>query len=153
MTYRQLDVQASLAATSGHWTGVLGGESGTTLEGEAPLERRFCLGGLGRLSGLEQDEAVGQHDLLLRALLYYRVVDFQLLPVYAGLSAEYGNVFPSRSAIGLEDGIAAGSVFLGADTLLGPLCLAYGRAEGGRGNYYLALGQPLGSRRPGFQFR
>jgi len=44
-------------------------------------------------------------------------------------------------------------VFLGAETLFGPLCIAYGRAEGGRGNYYLTLGQPLGSRRPGFQFR
>lgn len=152
-TYRQLDVQASLAATSGRWTVALGGESGTTLAGRAPLERRFCLGGLGRLSGLEQDEAVGQNDLLLRALLYHRVVRFQLLPVYAGLSAEFGNVFASRSAIGLEGGIAAGSLFLGADTLLGPLCLAYGRGEGGRSNYYLTLGQPLGSRRPGFQFR
>ena len=152
-TYRQMDVVASVAATRGHWTGVLGGESGTTLQGDAPLERRFCLGGLGRLSGLEQDESVGQNDLLLRTFLYYRVVDFQLLPVYAGCSAEYGNVFQSRSAIGLEDGIAAGSVFLGAETLFGPLCLAYGRAEGGRGNYYLTLGQPLGSRRLGFQFR
>jgi NTE family protein len=153
VTYRQATVDASVAATRGHWTGVLGGESGTTLQGDAPLERRFCQGGLGRLSGLEQDELIGQHDLLLRALLYYRIVDFQLLPVYAGMSAEYGNVFLSRSAIGLEDGIVAGSVFLGADTIFGPLCLAYGRAEGGRGNYYLTLGQPLGSRRPGFQFR
>jgi NTE family protein len=153
VTYRQANVEASVAATRGHWTGVLGGESGTTLHGNAPLERRFSLGGLGRLSGLEQDELIGQHELLLRALLYRRVVDFQLLPVYAGISAEYGNVFQSRSAIGLKDGIAAGSVFLGADTLIGPLCLAYGRAEGDRGNYYLTLGQPLGSRRPGFQFR
>jgi NTE family protein len=80
-------------------------------------------------------------------------VDFQLLPVYAGLSAEYGNAFQSRSAIGLGDGIAAGSVFLGADTLFGPLCLAFGLADGGRDNYYLTLGQPLGSRRPGFRLR
>jgi NTE family protein len=153
VTYRQADVEASVASTRGHWTVVMGGESGTTLQGDAPLERRFCLGGLGRLSGLEQDEWVGQHELLLRALLHYRLVDFQLLPVYAGLSVEYGNVFQSRSAIGLGGGVAAGSVFLGADTLFGPLCFAYGRAECGRGNYYLTLGQPLGSRRPGFQFR
>jgi NTE family protein len=153
VTYRQANVEAGVAATRGRFTGVLGGESGTTLQGSAPLERRFCLGGLGRLSGLEQDELIGQHELLLRALLYHRVVDFDPLPVYAGLSAEYGNVFQSRSVIGLREGIAAGSAFLGADTPLGPLCLAYGRADGGRGNYYLTLGQPLGSRRPGFRFR
>jgi NTE family protein len=153
VTYRQADIEASVAATRGRFTGVLGGESGTTLQGAAPLERRFFLGGLGRLSGLEQDELVGQNALLLRALLHRRMVDFQLLPVYAGLSAEYGSVFEARSKIALANGIVAGSVFLGADTPLGPFCLAFGLAEAGRTNYYMTLGQLLGGRRPGFQVR
>jgi NTE family protein len=67
-----------------------------------------------------------------------------------GLSGENGNVFQSRAAIDLADGIAAGSLFLGCDTFLGPLCIAYGRTDGGRSNYYLTLGQSLGGRRPGF---
>jgi hypothetical protein len=73
--------------------------------------------------------------------------------VYLGLLGEYGNVFPSRSEVRLDDGIPSGGLFLGVDTLLGPLCIAYARAEGGRANYHLTLGQPLGGRRPGFRPR
>jgi hypothetical protein len=39
------------------------------------------------------------------------------------------------------------------DTVVGPLCVAYGRAEGDRGNYYLTLGQPLGGGRSGLRAR
>ncbi len=148
--YRQALAEGIAAATRGDWTGNVGGMLGTTEYGEAPLEHRFTLGGLGRLSGLQQDELVGQQALLVRAFLYRRLAHIQLLPVYGGISGEYGNVFQSRSAIGLADGILSGGAFLGLDTVIGPLCLAYGRAEGGRGNYYLTLGQPLGGRRPGF---
>jgi NTE family protein len=147
-TYGQGSVEGLAAATRGRVTGAFGGSFGTTRDGDAPLEKLFLLGGLGRLSGLEQDERVGPHALLLRAMLYARISRFELLPVYAGVTGEYGDVFATRSAIGLVEGIAAGSVFLGVDTLLGPVCLAYAWAEGGRSNYYFTLGQPLGGRRP-----
>jgi NTE family protein len=122
-----------------------------TMRDNAPLERRFCLGGLGQLSGLEQDERIGQQALLLRTMLYQRLGRLPALPAYAGVSGEYGNVFASRSSIDLAHGISAGNVFIGLDTMFGPLCLAYGRADGGRSNYYFTLGQPLGGHRPGFR--
>ena len=37
----------------------------------------------------------------------------------------------------------AGSLFLGADTLLGPLYFSYGMADGGNHSFYLSLGLPL----------
>lgn len=151
--YEQAEVEGSLAGTLGRWTGQVGATFATTRDDDAPLERQFTLGGLARLSGLEQDELVGQHAALARFMGYLRVAEFALLPVYAGFSAEYGNVFRSRSEIGLDDGIAAGSVFIGMDTAVGPLCAAYGRAEGGRGNYFLTLGQPLGGGRAGLRGR
>ena len=58
-------------------------------------------------AALQEDELLGQHAVLAQAFLYRRLVDFELLPLYAGLSAEFGNVFPTRSAIRLSDGIAA----------------------------------------------
>jgi NTE family protein len=151
--YEQAWLEGQVAGTHRRNTAVLGGSFGTSRRSDAPIESRFRLGGLGQLSGLEQDERVGQHAALARAMLYRRVSDFELLPVYVGIAAEYGNVFASRSAIRLHDGLAAGSVFVGMDTPLGPLCAAYGRAEGDRGNYYLTLGQPLGGARPGFRLR
>jgi NTE family protein len=151
--YEQGLAEGSLARTIGRYTGALGATFGTTRRSNAPFESRFRLGGLLELSGLQQDELSGQHALLLHGLLYRRVADFQVLPIYAGVSGEWGNVFQSRSEISLDRGIAAGSVFLGLDTLLGPLCIAYGLDEGGRSNYYFTLGQPLGDRRPGFRAR
>ena len=149
--YEQWDAEASAAATRGGFTGSLGGLFGTTLRSNAPFERRFCLGGPEQLAGFVQDERIGQHALLLRGMLYRRLGQLPVLPVYAGISGEYGNVFESRASVDLTDGIAAGSVFLGLDTLIGPLCLAYGHAEGGREKYYFTLGQPLGGHRAGFR--
>jgi NTE family protein len=149
--YEQALAQGVVVATRGHYTVQLGALFATTRDSDAPPESRFRLGGLERLSGLEQDELAGQHAVLLRAMLYRRIGNLLLLPLHTGLSAEFGNVFASRSAIGPGGGIAAGSAFLGVDTLLGPLCVAYGRADGGRGNFYLTLGQPLGDPRPGFR--
>ena len=41
------------------------------------------------------------------------------------------------------DVILAGSVFMGLDSPLGPVYLAYGHAEGGNDSVYLFLGQPF----------
>ena len=43
--------------------------------------------------------------------------------------------------MGLNDLIVAGSAFIGLDTPLGPVYLAYGHAEGGHDSAYLFLGQ------------
>lgn len=153
VAYEQALAEGSFAGSFGRYTGMLGAMYATTRRSDAPLESQFRLGGLLQLSGLQQDELSGQHALLLRALLYRRIANLQLLPIYAGLTGEIGNVFQSRSAIRLESGIPSGSAFLGVDTLLGPLCIAYGLAERGRTNYYLSLGQPLGDRRPGVPVR
>lgn len=151
--YEQLLAEGNFAGSLGRYTGVLGAMFATTRDSDAPLQNAFRLGGLARLSGLEQDELVGQHAMLVTGVLYRRLADFQILPLYLGVSAEFGNVFQSRSAIRLADGLAAGSVLFGMDTLFGPFCVAYGLAEGDRGNFYLTLGQPLGGRRPGFRER
>ncbi len=129
------------ALTIGRYTGLLSGLFSTTRDGNAPYQRLFHLGGFGRLSGLEQNELKGQHAALLSAMLYRRIGNFSLLSLYAGLSVEYGNVFQERDSMKFDNGIAAGSVFLGLDTLIGPIYLAYGRAEHGRDNFYLFLGK------------
>jgi NTE family protein len=58
------------------------------------------------------------------------------------LSLEAGNVygaFPEATSTGLK---YAGSLFLGADTIIGPTYFAYGHAEGGNSAFYLYLGYP-----------
>ena len=63
------------------------------------------------------------------------------IPIYVGASLEAGNVWQTRHAMGFDDVIVAGSVFVGLDTPLGPVYLAYGHAEGGKNSAYLFLGQ------------
>lgn len=144
--YQQTTLEVMRAATRGRLSGILGGQLATTGRSDAPLESLFPLGGFGRLSGLHQNELIGQHALLLHGALYQRVVQSTFQSMYAGLTGEFGNVFQSRSAIKPSDGIAAGSVFVGFDTLIGPLCIAYGRTQWGRGSFYLTLGRSLGAR-------
>ena len=44
--------------------------------------------------------------------------------------------------VGTDNLVKAGSVFLAADTFLGPLYFAHGRASGGASSFYLFLGNP-----------
>jgi NTE family protein len=105
----------------------------------------FSGGGLFELSGYAPDELEGKHFGMGRLLYYYRLGNQAMpvldTPIYLGASIEAGNMWQSTSAISLDNTLVAGSVFIIVDTLLGPLYLAYGAAEGDRRSAYLFLGQ------------
>jgi NTE family protein len=61
--------------------------------------------------------------------------------VYAGGSLEAGNTFNEEDAFSVDALRSAGSIFLGADTVIGPVYLACGFTEGGRRRYYFSIGQ------------
>lgn len=139
--YEQARIDGGIAGSHGRMTGHLEGTVATTSEGDAPYLQRYRLGGFTRLSGLEQDELAGQHAAIVAALAYYRFAELGVLSAYFGLSLEYGNVFQTREEWALENGRAAGSAFLGLDTPIGPVYIAYGVADGNRRNYYFCLGK------------
>jgi len=113
----------------------------STISGTAPIQSVFRAGGFLNLSGFNANELSGQHYARAAATYYRELGDMKLLPLYAGVSLELGNVFQNRDDIGLSDSIYAGSLFLGADTFIGPVYLAYGHAEGGNSAYYIFLGR------------
>jgi NTE family protein len=151
--YEQGIVKGSYAYSLGRTTGLVSGLLSTTRDSNAPYQSLYRLGGFGQLSGLEQYELKGQHSALLSGTFYQKLGNYKIISLYAGTSVEYGNVFQERDDITFNGGIAAGSVFLGIDTLIGPIHIAYGLSEGGRGNYYFSLGQSLHFRRVGFSSR
>jgi NTE family protein len=116
---------------------------GTTLDDDAPLEGLYQLGGFLRLSGFQEEELSGQH-FGLATLAYMRQLREHRRRLVAGASVELGNVWQSSSDASLADTIAAGSVFLGVDTAIGPLYLAYGVAETGERSAYIYLGPRFG---------
>jgi NTE family protein len=135
---------AIVARTWDKNTVLAGAETGVTFDGTAPPQNLFSLGGLFNLSGFLADELTGQ-DFAIGRLLFYRNIGAQRgsfgVPVYFGASLEAGNVWQDRDDMSIDDLILAGSVFVGFDTLLGPIYLAYGHAEGGNRSAYLFLGQ------------
>ena len=120
----------------------------TVSEAATPeIEDFFTLGGFLSLSGIPPESIAGPHFGIAR-LLYYRQVGregpgFLDVATYAGLSLEIGNVWQERADASFDSTIEAGSVFLGLDTLIGPLYLAAGVDNGGETAFYLFLGRPF----------
>jgi NTE family protein len=109
--------------------------------GKEPTQSFFRLGGFLNLSGFNQFELSGANVGLARAI-YLRELSDGIVKTYAGGSFELGNVWDERSEIGFDDLRVGSSLFLGADTFLGPIYLGYGLADGGFDALYLILGRP-----------
>ncbi|AJR06705.1 phospholipase [Photobacterium gaetbulicola] len=102
------------------------------------------LGGLFNMSGYHRYELNGRYKLFGALVYSYRLMDNNFgavsVPVYVGASLEQGGVWDNQSDIDFDSSLSAGSVFLGLDTPVGPVYLAYGMAEGGQNSFYLSLG-------------
>ena len=116
----------------------------SSLDSTMPEFDRFALGGFLRLSGFQHNQLTAQHAAL-GEVVYYKKLG--VMPrglgnaTYLGGSLEAGNVWQDRHDIASSDLIWAGSVFFGADTVLGPFYLAYGQSQGNTSSVYLVLGQ------------
>jgi len=141
--FEQLLFSSLLARPIGKGSVLLGLDYNTTVDDDAPVQSLFRIGGLLNLSGFSQDELAGQHSALLKAGYLRELGDSGLLPfgLYVGGSLEVGNVWQEKGDIKFSNAITAGSLFVGADTLLGPIYLGYGRAEGGIDSIYLFVGR------------
>ena len=104
----------------------------------------FTLGGFQNLSGLYPDQIMGNQMLFGELVYFYRIWELPRAigkSIYAGLSAEAGNVWDTASERSINDLTAAGSVFVGLETLIGPFYLGYGMAEKGQSAFYFYLGR------------
>lgn len=141
--YDRIKLDVRSAVTFADNTVLAAVEYGSSLDSDVPPHEQFDLGGFRRLSGLASGELRGRY-LGLAELSYYRRI--VVLPgsvgsgVYAGASLEAGNVWLEREDAGLDDLRVAGSVFVGANTVLGPIYLALGLADGGSVTTHLSAG-------------
>jgi NTE family protein len=101
-------------------------------------------GGFLNLSGLHPGQLRGQYGGIARIVAYQRLARFNSIigtGIYGGGSIETGNTW--NNSVTFSKLRFAGSVFLSADTVIGPLYLGYGLADGGHGTAYLSLGFPV----------
>ena len=144
------------AHSFGRYTAVFSAAGGTTLNtpnvpqivpGGVPTDVRllFSLGGFLNLSGLRQDSLTGPHYGIARTLFYKQIgrggPGYLDVPTYLGVSFEMGNVWNTRSDASFRNTHRDASVFLGMDTLLGPVYIASGFDDKGQQAFYLFLGR------------
>ena len=108
----------------------------------APIQDRFRLGGFLNLSGYQQNVLSGQHAGQLTLGYMKHLAKVGKFSGYLGASLELGNVWERSEDISFDNTITAGSLFVGWDTPVGPVYLAYGQADGGQKTVYMFIGQP-----------
>ena len=136
-------------------------DTGTTVLGQgylgylfetavADVTPRYSLGGFTRLSGYSPNEISGRHAGLLSLMGYQRLNEHAIVPIdqplFIGFSLEAGNVFQDRDDLRWDKTLSGGSLFVGADTAVGPGYLSFGRTEGGRRSVTLSVGRPFAER-------
>ena len=122
----------------------LGGHFGKSNRRDDTQATNFDLGGFLNLSGLRTDQLSGDYLGFARAVYYHRMGPLRYIgrSWYLGGSLEAGNVWQTRDAVSANDLYKAGSVFVAADTYLGPFYFAYGHTSRGDSSWYLFLGRP-----------
>jgi NTE family protein len=105
---------------------------------------RYRLGGFHQLSGYHAGQLTGNDVLLLRANWYRRLNATPTLTrgFFVGASLEAGNAWAQRSDMRLSGLRTGTSVYLGADTGIGPLYLGLTHAPGGSTGVVLFIGRP-----------
>ena len=105
---------------------------------------RYTLGGFHQLSGYQSGQLSGNDVLLMRLTWYRRVSQTPALTrgFFVGATLEAGNAWARSSAMRLGDLRSGISLFIGADTGLGPLHLGLTYAPRGSAGLALFIGRP-----------
>jgi NTE family protein len=133
------------AFTVGKNTAYLAFEVSDVISGSTMIDNLYTLGGFLRLSGLAPNQLIGSRGGVARALYYRELTTFNLgsmtQRMYAGCSIETGNVYNTGDAVTWPSLRLSGSIFVGADTILGPAYLSYGYNEDGQQSGYILIGR------------
>jgi NTE family protein len=111
--------------------------------GSQPLGR-YTLGGFHQLSGYRTDQLDGDAVAFGRLTWYHRASEPLLFTrgFFVGATLEAGNAWPRWSDADLGDLRSGGSVFVGADTGLGPVYFGLTHAPRGSTGLVLYVGRP-----------
>jgi NTE family protein len=148
--YQKLDASWTGAHSFGPHTVAATVSGGTDLGSGLPAYDSFSLGGPFRLSGYRIGQFSGKNMAYGRLSYYNQVLRLPSLlgsGVYLGATAEVGRMGGVYTQGGASTGtLWSGSIYVGAETFLGPAYLGYGYGWGGNvgdsGTFYMLLGSP-----------
>ena len=144
--YSRADLSYLQALSFGEHTFQLGLYGGTNLDTNLPAYDAFTLGGPFRLSAYAINQFAGQ-QAMFGSLRYFNQVKRLPSPlgtgVYAGASLEAGRVNKLDANRDTTGNLESASLFVGADTFLGPAWIGAGFAPGGIRSLFLLVGVPF----------
>ena len=143
--YQRLEGRINAVKSFGPHTFNFHASGGTDFGSDMPAYESFTLGGPLRLSGFRLNQFAGREYAFGRVMYYNRVMS---LPaplgsgVYLGASGEVGWIKDRVDGLPSPGTLYSGSLFIGADTFVGPAYLGVGYGTGGNLGAYLLLGAP-----------
>ncbi len=114
-------------------------EADASSDDAIPVQNLYRAGGFPRMSGFEYNELLGENFGMIAGGYRYKLLEGSLFPGYLGGTLEYGNVYRDYSDL-FSDGILNGSIYLGIDSIIGPMYFGVGFGEGGRRVPFLSIG-------------
>jgi NTE family protein len=143
--YSRGELAYTRALSYGEHTFQANAYGGTNFGTNLPAYDSFVLGGPFRLSAYAINQFSGQ-QAAFGSLRYLNQVKRLPSPlgsgVYAGASLELGRVNKLYDGRNTTDNLESTSIFLGADTFLGPAWIGAGFAPGGIKSLFLLVGVP-----------
>ncbi len=145
--FARFELEGTAAVTWGRRTlnGYLSAQSAGGADLTTDLGRySYNLGGFHRLSGYRFNQLAGNNVLFGRLEGYQRLEYVPLLTrgLFVGGTLEAGNAWTRKRDVSLSDLRTGSSLFVGADTSLGPLYFGVTYAPRGHSGLYLFLGRP-----------
>ncbi len=117
----------------------------TSFNGTPNETNLFPLGGFLRLAAYTPGQLTGNHGGTLGAVYYRRIAGgpryLAQTPIYVGAVMETGNVWNRREDMSLNDLRWSSTLFVGADSPVGPLYLGGAIGDGGQASAFLFIGQ------------
>ena len=142
LEFDRLRLSAGAAYTQDQHRVILRAEAGSTFADDAHPVEQLTLGGLGRLSGLPQDQLRGNHMALASGAYLYEIKELaSFAKVYAGGSLEYGNAWERGADVNWGNLLWSGSLFVGVDSPIGPAFVGVGQTEGRDSALFLQVGR------------
>jgi NTE family protein len=145
--FQSLSADGTYATGWGRHAMVLNVAGGDTFRGVLPISSLFTLGGPFSFPGYAVEELTGETFGVARAMYRYKLTQRSEsligIPLYAGVTAVAGNVWSHHGDGGWDDLRFGGNVYIGADTAIGPVFLAFAAADHGRTAFYVFLGKPF----------
>lgn len=118
---------------------------GTAYNGNPSEINLLPLGGFMNLTAFTPGQLTGNHGGVLTAIYYRRISGgpqyLTEMPIYLGGTVETGNVWNQTEDISLADLKWSSSLFVGVDTILGPIYLGMGLGSNGATSAFLNVGQ------------